>query len=249
MEQLVSEDRLDRERDYHNKRFEEETRNNQSKYYWALRDCNADYKRLVEEKAENARVLEYGCALGDWSIRIAPRAAAVEGIDISDVAVAKAAQVAAAKGLLNCRFHVMDAERTTFEDNRFDLVFGSGIIHHLDTRKSLAEIHRILKPGGVAVFKEPLGQNIGINLYRAFTPSARTPDEHPLLPEDEAIARSLFDKVDWSFYGLTTLASVPFRNIGIGQGLYKATASLDRWIAGVYGARWQMWYALITLQK
>src|SRR3546814_4334755 len=43
---------------------------------------------------------------------------------------------------------------------------------------------RVLRPGGRAVFIEPLGLNPAIELYRRFTPSARTPDEHPLLRRD-----------------------------------------------------------------
>src|SRR3546814_1101008 len=78
----------------------------------------------------------------------------------------------------------MNAEAMTFPDDSFDLVFGSGIIHHLDIDRAFGEIARVLRPGGRAVFIEPLGLNPAIELYRRFTPSARTPDEHPLLRRD-----------------------------------------------------------------
>lgn len=152
---------------------------------------------MVERQAAGAHVLEYGCAVGDWSLQLAPSVARVDGIDISDVAIRKARESATSLGLDNAFFHAMDAQATSFEDDTFDLVFGSGIIHHLDTRRCLEEIRRILKPGGLAIFKEPLGQNTIINVYRALTPFARTVDEHPLLPADLQIARSLFKEVDW----------------------------------------------------
>lgn len=249
MEDTAEIARLNREREYHDGRFDQETRDAQSKYYWALQSCNDKYAQLVDQAAQGSDVLEYGCALGDWSLKIAPKARRVSGIDISEVAITKATAAAASRGLDNCHFDVMDAQATTFEDDQFDVIFGSGIIHHLDTRKSLQEIWRILKPGGVAIFKEPLGSNIGINVYRQLTPSARTPDEHPLLPLDKAISDSIFSKSEWTFYGLTTLIAVPFRNAKFGRRIYQLTAEFDRMLAGAPGLRWQLWYALLVMRK
>ena len=52
------------------------------------------------------------------------------------------------------------------EKNRFDIIYGTGILHHLNLKACLDEIERILKPGGKFVFIEPLGTNPVINLYR-----------------------------------------------------------------------------------
>ena len=50
----------------------------------------------------------------------------------------------------------LNAEDTVFEDGQLDMVTGAHVLHHLgDLRKSFTEIHRILKPGGVALFWEP----------------------------------------------------------------------------------------------
>src|SRR3546814_3139995 len=70
---------------------------------------------------------------------------------------------------------------------------------------------RVLRPGGRAVFIEPLGLNPAIELYRRFTPSARTPDEHPLLRRDFRRFDAAFGSTSCRFYGLATLAAVPFR--------------------------------------
>src|SRR3546814_18316951 len=75
----------------------------------------------------------------------------------------------------------MNAEAMTFPDDSFDLVFGSGIIHHLDIDRASGEIARVLRPGGRAVFIEPLGLNPAIALYRRFPPRALTPHDPPLL--------------------------------------------------------------------
>ena len=53
------------------------------------------------------------------------------------------------------------------------------IKHHLNLNKSLKELNRILKKGGIMLFAEPMATNPIINIYRKFTPKARSADEHP----------------------------------------------------------------------
>jgi len=83
-------------------------------------------------------------------------------------------------GSLRPRFLVMDAHALEFPDRHFDLVFGSGILHHLDLDLALAEIRRVLKPDGLMLFSEPLDNNPVGRLVRRLTPHARTADERPL---------------------------------------------------------------------
>ena len=50
----------------------------------------------------------------------------------------------------------LNAQDTVFEDAQLDLVTGAHVLHHLgDLRGTFVEIHRILKPGGIALFWEP----------------------------------------------------------------------------------------------
>lgn len=78
----------------------------------------------------------------------------------------------------------MNANRLGFGDETFDLVFGAGILHHLDLPTAIEEVRRVLRPGGTCVFHEPLGVNPVGKLVRALTPSARTADERPLGMDD-----------------------------------------------------------------
>src|SRR3546814_15436315 len=81
---------------------------------------------------------------------------------------------------LHATFSVDNAEQTSFPDASFDRIGGSGILHHLDLDSAYAEIARLLKPGGRAVFLEPLGHNPLYHAYRDRPPPMRTENENPL---------------------------------------------------------------------
>lgn len=209
-----SDDRIERERAFHDDRFDDDSaRAAAGRFYDLAVGASGDYAKALDDAPAGARALEYGAGTGGAGFSLAERGVLVSGIDISPVAVAKANDEAAARGLTpaTCHYEVMDAEQLTYEDDTFDLVFGSGILHHLDLDASLAQIARVLKPGGTAVFFEPLGHNPAINLYRRLTPAMRTPDEHPLLASDIAGADRWFGSVDGTYHVLSTFAAVPFR--------------------------------------
>jgi len=105
---------------------------------------------------------------------------------------------------------VMDAHCLEFADNSFDAIIGRAILHHLELDKALSEIYRVLRPGGIAIFLEPLGYNPIITLYRAFTPKDRTIDEHPITSTDMKAFEKSFSTKYKSFF-LTALVVIPFK--------------------------------------
>lgn len=145
--------------------------------------------RLVAEMARGAVVLEYGCATG-WLVPklVGYGAEKIVGIDVSEGQIAEARKHFGD----TAEFHCMDAHRTTFPEGAFDLVLGRAILHHLEYETAVREIHRILKPGGHAVFLEPLRDNPAAKLARRLTPKARTPDETPLSRKQILWADGLF---------------------------------------------------------
>ena len=148
-------------------------------------------------------VLDYGCGKGEYALIAASNGAHVEGIDISQVYVDEAARlIANAKNISGtANFQVMDAHKLSFAEGQFDLVIGNGILHHLDFVTALDEVRRVLKPGGLAVFQEPLGDNPLLKLFRTLTPSARTEDERPFYGRDIAQLSVNWD-VESEFFGL-----------------------------------------------
>ncbi len=232
------------EKDFHNQRFNNgDNRQSQKKYYWAVQDGANYFAQMVRDASKNSEVLEYGCGDTKSYLTYAPIAKKYDAIDISDIAIDRLNKENTHD---HVKFHVMDAMNMDFDDNSFDLVHGCGIIHHLDIEKSMNEVSRVLKTGGKAIFWEPLGLNPVINLYRMITPSARTPDEHPLLPKDFRTIENYFLKVDIKFYGLTTLAAVPIRNKSIGKQSFKILSGIDQAIFKIPYAKNMAWYCVLT---
>ncbi len=139
-------------------------------------------------------VLDYGCGPGYLTEYLFERGALeVTGIDVSEGEIVQAREDAERLGVADrTHFLAADAHATGLPDDSFDLVVGESILHHLDLAIALAELKRILRPGGRAVFLEPLWHNPILRLGRALTPSARTPDEHPLTTRDWELCASIF---------------------------------------------------------
>jgi len=73
------------------------------------------------------------------------------GIDITDYAV-KSTKKRFEIFNLPGQIIKMDAENLNFKDNSFDFIWSWGVIHHsANPQKILKEIHRVLRPEGVAI--------------------------------------------------------------------------------------------------
>ena len=243
-------DRLDRERQFHDQRFrdhDQDVRESVSKFYSVYVLNTACRDKLLSHHAPGADVLEYGCATGQEALRWAHAGARVKGVDISGEAV-RIANERAQHEQLPAQFFVMNAEQLDFAGASFDVVFGEGILHHLELRKAYAEIARVLKPGGRAIFVEPLGHNPVFNFFRRRTPMLRTSDEHPLLMRDLKLMRSFFDEVNVRFFHLITLAAVPLRNTALFKPVLNVLHGLDRALMTVIPPlRAWAWIAVIEM--
>jgi SAM-dependent methyltransferase len=208
----MEETRQDKEREFHDRAFGEGTRRTAAKFY-ALEGPSDDfYREFLAERCAGRRVLEYGCGPGSAAFFLAERGARVTGIDISDVAIEQATAEGEAKGLGDrLEFTTMDAEALEFPDDSFELVCGTGILHHLNLDRAYGELRRVLTEDGEGIFIEPLGHNPLINLYRKRTPELRTEDEHPLLASDLERARDFFADVGLRYFHLQTLLALPMR--------------------------------------
>ena len=120
-------------------------------------------------------VLDVGCGTGEVTLLAKSRAKAgsVYGIDPAPEMIAVARKKAARKRL-EIDFRVGVIEALPFSDSSMDVVTSSLMMHHLPENlkvRGLAEIYRILKPGGrllIVDFLRPTGSFLH-HLYIAFT--------------------------------------------------------------------------------
>lgn len=239
-------DRVGREAAFHDHAFEHGDRSSVDRFYAITRRSSAHYAQLLHAVPRSARVLEYGCGQGSAAFELASRDVRVTGIDISSVGVEQAQHEAASRGLVTADFKVMNAEKLEFDAGAFDVVCGSGILHHLDLERAFAEVARVLTDEGEAFFLEPLGHNPLINAYRRRTPDLRTADEHPLRMEDFAAARREFTTVEIAFFHVLALAAFPIRRTRLFRPALSTLDALDRALfKAIPPARKVAWIAVI----
>ncbi len=223
------------------------------KYYAIERHSLDLMKSWVTERLEGAAVLDYCCGNGDEALVAgANGAASVVGIDISPVSIENCRGRARAEGLdERVRFQVMDAEALEFPDASFDLIMEYGVLHHLELDRAMAELARVLKPGGAMICTETLGHNPFIRWYRRRTPHLRTAweAEHILTRESFDIMARHFGRIEKRFFHLATLAAVPLRRTRVFPPVLSGLRWVDRALLAVPGLQWQAWQVVFRLSE
>ncbi len=156
------------------------------------------------------RVLDLGCAGGFMAEALAERGATVTGIDPAADAVA-AARAHAEAGGLSIRYDVGVGEALPYADAAFDAVVCVDVLEHVaDLPRVLAEVARVLRPGGCFLFdtinRNPLARVATITMAE---------DILRLLPRGTHDP-ALFIKPAELRAGLETAGLVPGRFTGLG---------------------------------
>lgn len=244
-----------KEEEFHNQKYA--NANTSPKHY----DVNPTFKifqRMIQiiGNVSDKRILEYGCGNGWMTAELAALGAEVDSFDISAEAVESTQRLLEKHSLHHkCRIQRMGAEVLEYPDNTFDIVFGFAILHHLDMDKAIPELYRVLKPGGYAIFAEPLEGNPGLKVYRALTPGYRTEDERPIVIGDfKRRTLSSFVHFEHEEFYLLALAAFPLVYIpGLGRfydPVSRFLMALDKKLlkAVPFLGGWA-WYSIFTIRK
>ena len=103
------------------------------------------------------RLLDIGCGDGAYSVRLAPSFRHVDAIDIQADRLALFEERTAGTALADqITIREMSADKLDYPDDTFDVVTAIEVLEHVtELDQALAEICRVLKPGGRFAFTTP----------------------------------------------------------------------------------------------
>ncbi|MEW6365148.1 MAG: methyltransferase domain-containing protein [Acidobacteriota bacterium] len=218
-----------------------------SRYYRTVRKSNAFVDDWIARNSPGRVLLDYACGNAHNALKAARAGAELSiGLDLSDVSIHNARELARSQGLEQGTFFLQgDCESTGLPDGCIDVCICSGMLHHLDLSYALPELRRILSPGGVVLAVEALAYNPFIRLYRALTPEMRTEWErkHILSMKDVAFARRFFEVNDIRHWHLFSIAGAFFPSA---MGLLDA---VDAAILRVPGIKMMSWMFTFEMRK
>lgn len=114
-----------------------------------LRAILADH--VGADRLRQMDAIDVGSSSGFIDSVLAPAFRTLTGLDIDAGAIARAQ--ASFGAVANLRFEQGDAMALRFADASIDVVICSHVYEHVpDARRMMAEIHRVLKPGGICFF-------------------------------------------------------------------------------------------------
>jgi 2-polyprenyl-3-methyl-5-hydroxy-6-metoxy-1,4-benzoquinol methylase len=152
--------------------------------YWYVAQVLREYYVLPSQ-----RLLDFGCGSGNYSMMWARLGYEVFGFDVSEKSVLGARQLAEHYNCVDrAHFEIGTAENLNYPSGFFDVVAGVDILHHVDISDSIRECFRVLKPGGIAVFKEPIEVPIFDSLRNTRLAKCACPNEKSFergITEDE----------------------------------------------------------------
>lgn len=188
-------------------------------FYERRRLYRAVLNQLLAEPLAGCSALDYGCGLGEWGVLMATEGADVALLDLSPVAIEIGLRRAAANGVSHLvRGFARDAsDLSCFHDAEFDLIYASAALHHtLKYPNALAELLRVLRPGGKLILAETYGNNPILNgLRRLRWRLSRQPEEAGediILGDRELdLLRRRFSHVDLTPMNLLAMAKRLFR--------------------------------------
>lgn len=205
------------------------------------------YNQLGDVRGK--KVLELGCGHGENTIQLVHRGAQVCASDISDSLIELAKRRMKLNGFAEgFQFFPGSPYELPFDDRSFDVIFGIAVLYRLDLDLISREVWRVLRPGGYAVFKEPVRNSKLMTRIRRlipYRPLNYLSFENPLTDQKLAQFAGPFSQF-WShayqlpFVNVARWFPFPFK---VAKHFY----GIDR--ALLQRAEWLNWFASVRVIK
>lgn len=161
-----------------------------------LQRFTAEAAYLLPYLRPGLRVLDFGCGPGTISVGLARVVSPgkLHGVDMEESQIDLAKSVTKANGQDNAIFHLGDVTDIPFEDGFFDVAHCHGVLTHVpDTAAVLAEVKRVLNPGGIigcreficdSSFMHPDSDGMLRRAWDVLEDLLASDDGHPLMGKD-----------------------------------------------------------------
>ncbi len=175
----------------------------------------------AQGRAEPSAVLDFGTGIGNslpHLARLFPKAE-VSGVDVSE----RSLQVAAHRFPGAARLLAYDGRSIPLQPASFDLIFSACVFHHIDASEHgviFAELHRLLKPGGMMVVFEHNPVNPATRYIVATCPFDKNAVLLPAASLKKSQAAAGFRQVDVAYTGFF-------------PGMLRALRPLERFMTGL----------------
>jgi ubiquinone/menaquinone biosynthesis C-methylase UbiE len=206
--------------------------------HYHLRDLFASLR------GSHGKLLEVGCGIGVDSIQLARCGFDVTAVDLTESALTVAKEFAARRGV-DITFVLGNAEGLELPDASFDDLYSFGVLHHTpDIEQSVAEVHRVLRPGGTAFVMLYHRWSLVNLIHRAFRLPYESPrDRKDHCPVVYTFSRRSAKELFGAFSEVSVQAAYPF-TYGFGPLCTKLPLVVRRALGRVIG-----WHLMITAQR
>lgn len=155
------------------------------------------------------RVLEVGTGQGTFARDLAIRTqglAEVVGVDINEYMLGEARNFARKASLVSpLRYEYGNAESLPYEDESFDVAFSVTVFEECDADKAIAELYRVLKPGGhagVIIRSRDLPGYSNLNVSDPIKRKINVPDPNAPVSLGGCVDSSLYARFAAKFSGI-----------------------------------------------
>ncbi len=196
-------------------------------------------------------ILEIGPGPGVDTLAFAQQGATVYAADLSRVALRRIRARACHEGIAG-RVHLLEmrGEQLALANESVDRIYAETTLMHTDPLLVARESARVLRPGGRAVFVEPLASNPLLMAYRRFSHYRQTQPRYLTSSTFQRMADYFIDYRHREFYLLSVgLSGLDIEGPKVGP-LVRLIQQLDSRLCQIapWLSRW-CWMTVVTYQK